>query len=101
MFTTAIIGAGPGGTGPLVYAAQKGLLDNWLSQGVAIIDRSASIGGTIGRYIVNSDSLGGVYLECLDAPPARERFARLRAAAVSRDLRQMARGFPPLPLVGA
>ncbi|HLI13669.1 MAG TPA: hypothetical protein VKY65_18910 [Alphaproteobacteria bacterium] len=94
------MGAGPGGTGPLVWAAQNGKLASWLAAGVTILDRSPSMGGSLGRYIVNSDSLGSSYLECLDALPARELFARLRADAVTRELQSMRYGFPPLSLVG-
>ena len=100
MFATAIVGAGPGGTGPLVFAAQEGVLDDWLSLGVAVIDRDVAFGGTIGRYAVNSDTLGSVYLECLDVPAARKRFAPLRAEPTTKAIGSQAHGFPPLPLVG-
>ena len=100
MLATAIVGTGPGGTGPLVFAAQNGVLDAWLEMGVALIDRAKTFGGTIGRYAVNSDTLGNVYLECLEPPAARKHFAALRAEPVTRTIRSHARGFPPLPLVG-
>jgi len=95
-----ILGGGPGGTGPLVWAAQNGALDSWLKAGVAIFERGASIGGTIGRYMINSDSLGTAYLECLDAPAARELFAELREDEVTRELETMRYALPPLELVG-
>lgn len=95
-----IVGAGPGGTGPLVWAAQSGGLDAWLKSGVTVFDREARMGGTIGRYVINSDSLGTAYLECLDAPPARELFAPLRDEAVTRELEAMRYGYPPLRVVG-
>lgn len=100
MRASLIVGAGPGGTGPLVWAAQNGRLGAWLGAGVAMLDRSGSIGGTIGRYIVNSDSLGTVYLECLDAPAARDLFAPLRVEAATRELETMRYALPPLTLVG-
>ena len=96
-----IVGAGPGGTGPLVWAAQSGALDAWLKSGLTIIDRSGAMGGTIGRYVINSDSLGTAYLECLDAPPARELFAPVKDDPVTRELETMRYGYPPLHLVGA
>ena len=68
--------------------------------GVAVIDRAKAFGGTIGRYAVNSDTLGSVYLESLDAPAARKRFARLRSEAITKAIESQAHGFPPLPLVG-
>lgn len=95
-----IVGAGPGGTGPLVWAAQSGALDAWLKSGVTVLDRSRAMGGTIGRYVINSDSLGTAYLECLDAAPARGLFAPLREDPVTRELEGMRYGFPPLHLVG-
>ena len=100
MRASLILGAGPGGTGPLIAAAQHGLLRDWLDRGIAMIERAEAIGGTIGRYVINSDSLGAAYLECLDAPPARALLAPLREAAVTRELEQQRLGFPPLPLVG-
>ncbi len=96
-----IVGAGPGGTGPLVWAAQSGALDTWLKSGLTVIDRSGAMGGTIGRYVINSDSLGTAYLECLDAPAARELFAPVREDPVARELETMRYGYPPLHLVGA
>src|SRR5260221_8847142 len=72
MFESLILGAGPGGMGPLIWAAQNGTLASWLEEGVGILDRGASMGGTLGRYVINSDSFGAAYLECLDAPAARE-----------------------------
>jgi hypothetical protein len=96
-----IVGAGPGGTGPLVSAAQSGALDRWLKSGLTVVDRTTAMGGTIGRYLINSDSQGTAYLECLDAPPARELFASMREVAVTRELETMRYGYPPLHLVGA
>jgi hypothetical protein len=100
MLGSLILGAGPGGTGPLVWAAQQGCLHEWLRQGVAVIERGSAIGGTLGRYIINSDSLGAAYLECLDAPPARRLFAPLRCEAATQELERLRDGFPPLSLVG-
>jgi len=99
MFGSLILGAGPGGTGPLVWAAQNGKLQSWLAAGVAIVDRSDAMGGTLGRYAINSDSFGGAYLECLDAAPARELFMPLRSDPVTRELEPMRHGLPPLELV--
>ena len=99
MKATMILGAGPGGTGPLIWAAQNGLLREWLAAGVALVDRRSVIGGTLGRYIINSDSLGGAYLECLDAPAGRDFFAPLRDDPSTRGIAAMHDGFPPLDLV--
>lgn len=99
MQASLILGAGPGGTGPLVWAAQNGLLNDWLASGVTIFDRRETIGGTLGRYIINSDSLGTAYLECLDAPAARELFAPMRHEAATHDMEPYRYGLPPLSLV--
>lgn len=97
---TLIVGAGPGGTGPLVWAAQQDRLRFWLDQGIAVLDRADSMGGTIGRYIINSDSLGATYLECIDAPLSGGFFAPLRDEAATAELERLRGGFPPLPVVG-
>jgi hypothetical protein len=100
MRATLILGAGPGGTGPLVWAAQRGLLQSWLSAGVSLVDQDNRVGGGLGQYIINSDSLGGVYLECLNSPAARAMFAPLAADPATRELERLRHGLPPLALVG-
>jgi hypothetical protein len=99
MLSSIIIGGGPGGMGPLLWAAQNGQLTQWLAQGVAVIDRRDGFGGTLGRYAINSDSLGGAYLECLDAPLAVPELRRLRNDPATRELAVYRDGFPPLRLV--
>ncbi len=99
MYATLILGGGPGGTGPLIWAAQAGKLDSWLAKGVAVVDRSPGMGGTLGKYNINSDSRGAVYLECLDAPAAAALFAPLRDDPAVRALEPWRLGFPPLPVV--
>ena len=96
MLSTFIIGGGPGGLGPLVWAAQHGLLPSWLDRGVAIVDRQDSLGGTLGRFGINSDSLGGSYLECLDAPGLPRSLQRLRFDSVTHEMARYRDGFPPL-----
>ena len=100
MRATIILGAGPGGTGPLIWAAQNGRLRAWLDAGVAIIERSAALGGTLGRYVLNSDSLGTAYLECLEAPAGSALFAPLRDDPATLALAPLRHDFPPLVLVG-
>lgn len=100
MLKTLIVGAGPGGTGPLIWAAQIGALHAWLDSGVALVDGSAAIGGTLGRYIVNSDSFGGAYLELLDSRSAREAFEPLVRDPATHEIEGMRHGFPPLTTVG-
>src|SRR5579883_2052088 len=100
MLETLILGGGPGGTGPLVWAAQIGALQAWLNAGVAVVDYKPTIGGTIGRYIINSDTLGGAYLEFLDSRPSRDAFQPLVFDSATQEIERMRRGFPPLSTVG-
>src|SRR5688572_23320804 len=99
MLSTLIIGGGPGGLGPLIWAAQQGLLPSWLDRGVAIVDRQDRLGGTLGRFGINSDSLGGSYLECLDAPGLPRSLRRLRFDPVTHQMARYRDSFPPLTLV--
>lgn len=99
MLSSIIIGGGPGGLGPLIWAAQHGVLANWLDQGIAIVDRQERLGGGLGRYAINSDSLGGSYLEFLDAPALPDCLGCLRDDPVAHEMAQYRDGFPPLPLV--
>jgi len=96
---TVIIGGGPGGMGPLIWAAQTGNLNGWLRQGVTVIDRQKMLGGTLGRYAINSDSLGAAYLECLEAPLAIDALRMLRDDPVTHEMEQYRQAFPPLNLV--
>ncbi|HYC65258.1 MAG TPA: hypothetical protein VEC14_11055 [Reyranellaceae bacterium] len=99
MLATVFLGGGPGGLGPLIWAAQQGTLPQWLAGGVAIIDRQPELGGTLGRYGINADSLGGSFLECLYSPALPEPIARLRDDPVTAELERYRDGFSPLALV--
>src|SRR5258708_5000938 len=99
MLSTIIIGGGPGGLGPLVWAAQHGLLPDWLDRGVAVVECQAHLGGTLGRFGIKSDSLGGSYLECLEAPGLPPALLPLRDDPVAREMEVYRDSFPPLRLV--
>ncbi len=98
-YSSVVVGGGPGGLGPLLWAAQRGLLDDWLDQGVALVERTGRLGGTLGRYGICSDSLGGSYLECLEAEALAAAFHHLREAPATVEMQRYRHGFPPLPLV--
>lgn len=98
--STIILGGGPGGTGPLVWAAQTGFLDAWLDQGIVLVDSQPQLGGTLGRYAINSDTLGGAYLECLEAGSAHLFLREMRTDPVAQEMQGYRKGFPPLSLVG-
>lgn len=100
MVGLAIIGAGAAGIGPLVWAAQNNKLHAWLDVGMAIVEQRAAAGGDIGKYVVDADSQGTSFLECLDAPAAQDLLAPLRAEAAIQDLERYRRAYPPLSLVG-
>src|SRR5260370_1553811 len=98
-YSSVVVGGGPGGMGPLLWAAQNGLLDAWLEQGVALVERGSCLGGTLGRYGICSDSLGGSYLECLEAEALTPSFHHLRQDPAALEIQRYRRSFPPLPLV--
>ncbi|MGH7088706.1 MAG: hypothetical protein ACREFQ_07375, partial [Stellaceae bacterium] len=95
----AILGGGPAATGPLIWAAQSGRLGEVLDHGVAIVEREAEMGGSLARYIINADSMGTSFLECLDPPPACAIFHRVRAAAATRRMELQRGNYPPLRLI--
>ncbi len=101
MYETVIVGAGPGGTGPLIWAAQHGQLPDWLNAGVALVDRSPTIGGTLAKYTIGSDSPGRSYLECFDHPAFFDLFGDLYREDTTKQLFEYYETLPPLPLVGA
>src|SRR5258708_11706374 len=98
-YSSVVVGGGPGGMGPLLWAAQRGLLDAWLERGVALVERTGRLGGTLGRYGICSDSLGSSYLECLEAEALSPSFHHLRAEPTTIEMQRYRQSFPPLPLV--
>ena len=75
------------------------MLPTWLDQGVAIVERRERLGGSLGRYGINSDSLGGSYLECLEAPALPEPLRCLRGDPVTHEMAGYRHSYPPLELV--
>src|SRR5439155_17688379 len=86
MLSSIIIGGGPGGLGALIWAAQQGLLPAWLDRGVAVVERQTYLGGTLGRCGIHSDSLGGSYLECLEASGLPPELQPLIHEPVAREM---------------
>ena len=99
----AFVGAGPGGSGPLVCAAQQGRLGELLDRGALVLDRAPSFAsaGTIGRYALNADSHGTSFLECLDNEQARRELSVDELPAETLALERYRHGHPALSLVGA
>lgn len=98
-YETVIIGGGPAGMGPLVWAARHGLLGAWLDSGVALVERRRWLGGSLGRYSLNADSLATTFLECLDGPDCEPLLAEVWADPVTQELESWRHARPPMALV--
>ena len=94
-----IVGGGPAGTGSLVWAARHGRLSGWLDGGVALVERSARLGGSLGQYPLKADSRGTSFLECVDGPDCEPLLADVRADPVTRALEGWRDRNPALELV--
>jgi hypothetical protein len=66
-YNLVIIGGGPAGTGILFKALKDNSFDILLDKGLAIIEKGSELMiGSIDQYQVNSDTLSGVFLECIE-----------------------------------
>jgi hypothetical protein len=99
-FGLAIVGAGPAGTGPLLSAAKLGKLDSFLDPGIALIEKTTCLGGTIGNYDLTANSLGTSFVECLEGPFSPKLFPGVIQDESTRDLFENRLHTPRLPLVG-
>ena len=99
VYETVIVGGGPAGTGPLVWAARHGRLADWLNSGVALVEQSEALGGSLGQYPLNADSRGTSFLECLDGQACSSFLADLRTDPVAEELERFRGGHPTLELV--
>lgn len=93
-------GGGPAAVGPLIAAAAAGTLGELLSRGVLVIEPGRIGGGSMNHYAVRANSLGGAFLEGLDALTGAP-FERLHALPETAELRAHRGVHPPLSLVGA
>ena len=98
----AVCGLGPAGSGLLVAAAREGRLDQLLDGGVVAVDPRgpADLAGGLGRYRITANSLGKVFLECLDGPAGDTLLAGLAGSPEAAALRAYAEDYPPLPVIG-
>jgi hypothetical protein len=99
MYETVILGGGPAGTGSLVWAARHGHLGDWLDRGIALVEKTGLLGGSLGRYPLNADSRGTSFLECVDGQPLQPLLAEVRADAVTQELEGFRGSQPTLELV--
>lgn len=100
LYETVILGGGPAGTGPLVWAARHGRLGAWLDSGVALVEQAEELGGSLGQFPLNADSRGTSFLECLDGPDCAPFLADLRTDPVAAELESFRAAHPSLELVG-
>jgi hypothetical protein len=100
LYETAIVGGGAAGTGPLVWAAGKGLLTDWLDSGIVLIEQRRKLGGTVGRYAINADTSGSTFLEALEGPDCEPWLSALAADPITQELMGWRTGLPPLKLAG-
>jgi hypothetical protein len=79
---------------------QQGRLGALLDTPIAIADRTAHMGrGTIGQYIIHSDTVGATMLECL-RENTLDVFQRVVGAAPTQIIEQLQSGAVPLQVVG-
>lgn len=97
-YETVILGAGPAGSGSLVWAAQHGLLGSWLDDGVAVVERRRP-GGSLGDYRLTADSMGQSFLEALEGPCCEPLLDEVRADPVTAELERFRDRLPSLELV--
>jgi hypothetical protein len=98
-FGTVVIGGGPAGLAPLVWAARHGLLPLLARDGLVVVERGQALGsGAIGDYGIGSDTLADTFLECLDGIE-EPRLVSLQAHPTTEALRAYKGGPAPLPLV--
>ncbi|MDZ8186152.1 MAG: hypothetical protein RMX96_15020 [Nostoc sp. ChiSLP02] len=101
IYNTLIVGAGSAGTGPLIFAARKNKLQEFLDLGVAILDKGTQMGsGCIGNYIVNSDTYTNVFLECLQGQEKGGILEKVVSSEITQALEKYRHTNAPLILVG-
>ncbi|MEH2155529.1 hypothetical protein [Nostoc sp.] len=101
IYNTLIVGAGPAGTGPLILAARKNKLAEFLDLGVAILDKHTQMGrGCLGDYIVNSDTYTTVFLECLEGQEKGGVLDKVISSKITQSLEKYRDTNAPLSLVG-
>lgn len=99
LVNTLIIGGGPAGIAPLLSAGRSGSLERLLADGVAIVERTATIGpGRLGAYAVRSDSTGKTLVSCV-AENAHPTLAALMSHPATQAVAAYEGGSVPLTLV--
>lgn len=100
-FHSLIVGGGPAGTGPLVYGAWSGRLPELLDRGLAVVEAGTSLGdGRLGRYVINSNSTGATFLECLEHGVSDAYLQRTLASPLPAEVNRYRDDVLPLALAG-
>jgi hypothetical protein len=100
-YRTVVIGGGPSGTGPLVYGAWSGRLPELFGRGFALIEGSDRLcTGRLGQYVINSNSTGSTFTECLEHGIASSYLRRSMAAPARARVDEYRDRVLPLSLAG-
>lgn len=96
-----IVGGGPSGTGPLVYAGWAGRLEDFLRRGVALIEESQELcTGAIPSFDIPSNSPADRFLECLEHPGSHAAFPRACSSQIRAELDAVRTNYIHLPRAG-
>lgn len=100
-YRTVVIGGGPSGTGPLVYGAWSGRLPELLDRGLAVVEGGGGLcAGRLGQYMINSNSTGSTFIECLEHGTGSPYLGRSLVAPVRERVTEYRDRVLPLPLAG-
>lgn len=96
-----LIGGGPAGLAPLVWAARHGHLAELCQNGLVVVDAAEALGaGSLGDHAIGSDTVSDTFLECLDNGQD-ERLLSLRHHPTADAIRVFKGGAAPLSVVAA
>jgi hypothetical protein len=99
-FHSVIVGGGPAGTGPLIYGAWSGRLGELLDRGVAVVESGTNMcAGRLDRYVINSNSVGATFLECLEHEIDDSYLVGTRSSELYAQVRSYRNDVLPLSLV--
>lgn len=97
----AIVGGGPAGTGPLVYAGWAGRLDDFVAEGIALIEESGELcSGAIPSFDILSNSPADRFLEALEHPGSQAAFPRACSSSLRAEFHAIRTQHVPLPRAG-
>lgn len=96
-----VIGGGPAGLAPLVWAARHGHLARLCRNGLVVVDAAEGLGaGSIGDHAIGSDTVSDTFLECLQ-DGQEERLLALRDHPTVSAIRVHKGGAAPLTVIAA